>query len=104
MHSVFTGGEKAVASSREGAQFTAWDGYISGTNVEIFPHKKIVQKWRTAEFESSDEDSLIELTFVYKDNYTLLTLTHSNIPEGQGERYKKGWKDFYFIHMKKFFS
>jgi len=26
------------------------------------------------------------------------------IPDGQGENYKQGWKDFYFKPMKKYFS
>jgi activator of HSP90 ATPase len=103
-HSGFTGGAKASTSPHEGANFTAWDGYISGTNVEIFPYKKIIQKWRTKDFASSDQDSLIELLFTYKDDHTLVTITHSNIPEGQGELYKKGWKDHYFSYMKKYFE
>ena len=104
VHSDFTGGSKATTSPNEGGSFSAWDGYITGTNVEIFPYKKIIQKWRTTEFDASDEDSVIELFFTYKDDHTLVTITHSNIPEGQGERYKKGCKDHYFSYMKKYFE
>ncbi|PBQ33468.1 hypothetical protein CNR22_17355 [Sphingobacteriaceae bacterium] len=100
-HSEFTGGSKATTSPNEGGRFTAWDGFISGTNVEIFPYKKIIQKWRTTDFAANDEDSLIELFFTYKDDHTLVTITHTNIPEGQGESLKKGWKDHYFAYMKK---
>lgn len=103
-HSAFTGGTKAVTSPHEGAAFSAWDGYITGTNVEIFPYKKIIQKWRTTDFDPSDEDSLIELFFTFKEDHTLVTITHTNIPEGQGEKYKKGWKEYYFTHMKKYFE
>jgi activator of HSP90 ATPase len=104
LHSEFTGGAKATTSPNEGGKFTAWDGYISGTNIEIFPYKKIIQKWRTKDFAPDDEDSLLELFCTFKDDYTLLTLTHSNIPEGQSEKYKKGWKDNYFTYMKKYFE
>ena len=104
VHAAFTGGAKAKTSPSEGGEFSAWDGYITGTNVEIFPYKKIIQKWRTKDFDQNDEDSQIELFFTYKDGYTLVTITHTNIPEGQGERYKKGWKEFYFSHMKKYFD
>lgn len=103
-HSEFTGGKKATTSPNEGGKFTAWDGYITGTNVEIFPYKKIIQKWRTAEFEEGDEDSVIELFFTFKDDHTLVSISHSNIPDGQGEKYKKDWKDHYFSHMKKYFD
>jgi activator of HSP90 ATPase len=104
VHSAFTGGAKATTSPSEGAPFSAHDGYITGTNVEIFPYKKIIQRWRTTEFDPSDEDSVIELFFTFKDDHTLVSITHTNIPDGQGERYKKGWKDHYFTHMKKYFE
>lgn len=104
VHSAFTGGAKARIDAQEGGTFNVWDGYITGTNVEIFPYKRIVQKWRTSEFTPEDEDSLLELFFTYKDGYTLITFTHTNIPEGQGNQYKKGWKEHYFKFMKKYFE
>lgn len=100
-HSEFTGGQKAKTSPNEGGRFSAWDGYITGTNVEIFPYKKIIQKWRTTDFAPEDPDSMIELFFTYKDDHTLVTITHTNIPDGQGDQYKKRWKDHYFSFMKK---
>lgn len=104
IHSEFTGGAKAHTSPNEGGSFSAWDGYITGTNVEIFPYKKIIQKWRTTDFDKDDEDSVIELFFTFKENYTLVSITHSNLPDGEGEKYKKGWKDHYFSYMKKCFE
>jgi len=103
-HSDFTGGAKAKTSPSEGGLFSAWDGYITGTNIEIFPYKKIIQKWRTTDFAPEDEDSVIELFFTFKDDHTLITITHTNIPDGLGDNYKKGWKDNYFSYMKKFYE
>ena len=104
IHSEFTGGAKAKINANEGGTFTAWDGYISGKNVEIFPHKKIIQTWRTTEFDESDKDSIIEIVITQKEDYTLFSLTHTNIPDGEGDKYKKGWKDYYFVNMKKYFE
>jgi activator of HSP90 ATPase len=103
-HAMYTGGEPAVASQVEGGSFTAWNGYISGHNIELFPYKKIVQAWRTTEFTDQDPDSLLEITFSQKADHTLLSISHSNLPEGSGETYKKGWKSFYFSHMKNYFE
>ncbi|MCW3078420.1 MAG: Activator of Hsp90 ATPase 1 family protein [Bacteroidetes bacterium] len=103
-HSAFTGGAEAKMSSNEGGIFSAHNGYITGTNIEIFPHKKIIQKWRTKDFDEKDEDSIIELFFTQKEDYTLVSLSHTNIPDGQGDKYKKGWKDFYFTFMKKYYD
>ena len=47
-------GDDAVASNNIGGKFSAWDEYITGTNVELVPFKKIVQLWRTTGFEESD--------------------------------------------------
>ncbi|MGZ3900348.1 MAG: SRPBCC domain-containing protein [Bacteroidia bacterium] len=103
-HSEFTGGAKAEISASEGGKFTAYDGYITGTNIEIFPHKKIIQKWRTTDFDPNDEDSILELLFTQKEDYTLVALSHTNLPDGEGDKYKKGWKDHYFTFMKKYYD
>ena len=45
-HTEMTGGQ-AVCSSETNGNFSAWDGYITGFNISLEPHKKIVQSWRT---------------------------------------------------------
>ncbi len=40
-HAKFSGG-KARLSRKVGGKFTAYDGYIEGTNLELAPDKKIV--------------------------------------------------------------
>jgi activator of HSP90 ATPase len=101
-HTAFTG-SKAAISARKGAKFTAWDGYISGKNLELTPNKRILQSWRTTEFSSDDPDSLLEILLDEKNGKTTVTIRHTNIPEGQGKGYKKGWVDFYFKPMKAYF-
>ncbi len=103
-HAQFTGGEKADITKTEGGRFTAWNGYISGHTIELFPYKKIVQAWRTGDFSEQDPDSQIEITFSQKDDHTLVSISHTRLPDGSGENYKKGWKSFYFSHMKKYFD
>jgi uncharacterized protein YndB with AHSA1/START domain len=49
-------GAKATASDKVGAAFTAWDGYITGRNLELARPKRIVQSWRTSQFEGGDPD------------------------------------------------
>ena len=101
-HTLFTGSE-AKTSTKKGKPFTAWDGYISGVNMSLIEGKKIVQFWRTTEFSDNDADSLLELHFTEKGKKTLLTLIHSNIPKGDGNKYKDGWKEWYFKPMKEYF-
>lgn len=101
-HSKMTGG-KAVCSSQVNETYSAWDGYISGKNVELKPNQKIVQSWRTTEFSDKDEDSLLTIQLKEIKNGTEFILTHTNIPKGQTQ-YKKGWKEHYFDPMKVYFG
>ena len=103
LHSKMTGG-LAECSNEPGGMFTAWDGYISGENKDLIEGSKIVQSWRTTEFEEEDEDSLLTLQFREIENgMTELTLHHSNIPEGR-TKYEDGWRDHYFQPMSEFFK
>ena len=102
LHSDMTGGE-AEWSDQIGVTFSAWDGYISGKNLEIVQDTKIVQSWRTTEFAEKDDDSVIEVELNVKDDQTVLTLKHSNIPEGMTQ-YKQGWQDHYFSPMTEYFN
>ncbi|MDQ5870233.1 MAG: SRPBCC domain-containing protein [Thermoproteota archaeon] len=59
-HSVFTGG-KATCDPKVGGKFTAWDGYISGKNVELNKGRKIIQEWQTTEWPPRYPPSILEL-------------------------------------------
>jgi activator of HSP90 ATPase len=102
-HTQMTGSPAKVDGVVNGA-FTAWDGYIWGTFLELEENKKIVQAWRTSEFPDDADDSHVEILLEEKDGKTALTLIHSNMPEDQVEGYKTGWEDFYFKPMRDNFS
>lgn len=96
-------GAPATAGIKLGNSFTAHDGYAFGNNIELVPFSKIVQSWRTTDFSDDEQDSLIEVAFEDKENHTLITLTHSNLPP-HGMTYKQGWIDYYFRPMQGYFS
>jgi uncharacterized protein YndB with AHSA1/START domain len=103
-HGAFTGGE-ATVEARVGGPFSAWDGYITGTTLELVPGQRIVQAWRSTDFAETDADSRLEVTLADDgDGGTQLTLLHSEIPDGQGERYANGWREFYFESMQDYFG
>ncbi len=103
-HGAMTGGGAARASRVKGGKFTAWDGYCSGTNLELEPDKRIVQAWRTTEFAPSDPDSRLEVLLEEAAGGTKVTIRHTNIPDGQGAAYRQGWRDFYLKPMREYFS
>lgn len=101
-HSKMTGGH-AKCSNEIGGNFTAWDGYIEGKNIDLKPNREIIQSWRTSEFDMNDEDSKLLIRLKEIENGTELTLIHNNIPEGQTQ-YTKGWIEHYFIPMENYFD
>lgn len=101
-HTAFTGGD-ATIEAKVGGKFTAWDGYITGETVVLEPETRIVQKWRTSEFGEFDEDSELEILFEDVEEGSRITLIHTHIPVGQGEKYRVGWENHYFTPMRDFF-
>ena len=101
-HSHFTG-SPAQIDPAVGGSFTAWDGYISGVTLELEPHHRIVQAWRTTDFPKDSPDSRLELILDEVKDGTKVTLIHTNIPDGQGDEYKQGWEDWYFAPMQVYF-
>jgi len=102
-HSLMTGGTAEI-DPKIGGKFTAWDGYISGETVELDPYTRIVQLWRTGDFNESDPYSRIEILLDEKDGETGFVLIHENIPAGQKEDYLEGWSDYYLDPMHDYFS
>ncbi len=101
-HSKMTGGAATIIGI-VGEKFSAWDEYIEGKNLELEQNKKILQSWRTSEFEEHEQDSRLEILLNEVDGQTEITLIHTNLPD-HGEQYKTGWDNHYFQPMKNYFS
>lgn len=101
-HSGMTGAAASVSDLID-EEFEAWDGYIHGTNLELEPHRKIVQSWRTSEFADSDPDSRLEISLEPEGNGTRVLIRHSELP-GHGMQYQQGWVDSYFTPMTAYFQ
>ena len=102
-HSEFTGG-KATGKAKVGGKFTAWDGYILGVYLELVPHKKIVQEWKSSDFPEGASPSQFEIDLKEAKGGTELTMIHSGVPEEVAEDISQGWKDYYWEPMKKYFK
>lgn len=102
-HAAMTG-SPATSEKKKGGAFTAWDGYISGTHLELVPEKRILQSWRTSEFPADAPDSRLEVRLARAAKGTRLTILQSGIPDGQGEQYESGWQTHYFDPMTRFFE
>ena len=101
-HTQFTGA-KATISREIGGSFTAYDGALSGTILELVPDAKIVQSWR-----GSDEGwvaghfSTATFTLEAIDGGTRLTFQQTGVPEASFEQNSQGWQTYYWPKMKQF--
>jgi uncharacterized protein YndB with AHSA1/START domain len=102
-HSKMTGGLASI-DPQVGGRHTAWDGYIQGETVLLEPNQRIVQTWRTSEFPEGSPSSELHVHLEPVEGGTRVTLDHKNVPEGDGEKYARGWEVHYFTPMATYFG
>ena len=93
-------GETAIMEPVTGAEFSLWDGSITGINLEIEENKKIVQQWY---FGEEEENSTVTLKLHLHKKGTSVELLHINIPEEAFENISDGWDEDYFGALKELF-
>jgi len=93
----------AQISRQVGGTFTAYDGYISGKNIELISDQKIVQEWRAVDWEPQ-QTSLITFEFSTVPEGTQLVFTHSGLPAGSEDDFAQGWIENYWEPMRKLFT
>ncbi len=101
-HTAFTK-SKTKIEKKVGSTFIAGDGYITGKIELLHMNKRIVQSWRTTDFEDEAENSTLDVSFEKVEKGTKISVAHSNLPTDTGKTYRKGWRDNYFKPMKDYF-
>jgi uncharacterized protein YndB with AHSA1/START domain len=102
-HAAMTGGGAAQASPEVGAEHSAWDGYISGMNLALYPGQRIEQSWRSTDFMAEDTDSTLTVMLDPVEGGTMVTLVHASVPDHQ-TGYEQGWREWYLEPMKAYFA
>ncbi|MBN8612376.1 MAG: histone H1-like repetitive region-containing protein [Deltaproteobacteria bacterium] len=101
-HTAMTGAP-AKSVAKVGGTFSAWDGYITGEYLALFPKERIVARWRTSEFPKDAPDSQLDVLFsahrMDGAAGTRLFLIHTQLPPGGASKYAAGWAQFYFAPM-----
>ena len=98
-HAAMTGGEAQI-SRRVGGEFTNFDGWASGTNVELIPNKKIVQTWRANDWPAGHYSTLT-IILVPAAQGTKLMFSQTDVPKNKAKAIAQGWRDYYWGPMKK---
>lgn len=95
-HAAFTSASARI-SPRVGGSIMAWDGYIHGTNVELVPNRRIVQRWQPAEEEWPEgHESTVTFVLAAARGGTRLTFLHTDVPRDQVHHLRAGWKESYW--------
>jgi uncharacterized protein YndB with AHSA1/START domain len=103
-HTAITGAPARI-EKKVGGRFSAYDGYASGVNVELVPGKRIVQSWRASDFPKGTHSLIvIELSSKKGGKETELSFEHLGVPRAQQKHLGKGWKDFYWEPLRKYFG
>jgi activator of HSP90 ATPase len=102
-HAEFTGAT-ATGDTRVGGEFSSWHGYIFGRYMVLETGKRVVQEWQTTEWPADAPPSRLELKFERDPAGTRMTLTHTEVPSAQAERYEQGWREYYWTPLKQYFA
>ena len=101
-HTSFTG-SPARMSRKVGGAISAFGDYISGTNLELVPDKKIVQAWHASEWPAGHMSRVTYKLTPVKGG-TRLDFTHSGVPERFFDDIKQGWIDNYWQPLRDWFN
>ena len=103
-HSRFTGSDAAIRDE-VGADFSVFDGYAHGRNVELIPGQKIVQTWRANE-ENWPADHFSEVVFDLREHPdgAELTFIQTGVPEEYADAINQGWHEYYWEPMLDYFN
>ncbi len=102
-HSAFTG-SRAMVEPWVGGRFSTWNGYAFGSFVELDTGRRIVMTWRSTDFPMASEDSTVQVHLEPVAGGTRVVIEQDRIPDGQADRYKKGWRTYYLDPMKRSFA
>lgn len=94
-------GSPAKMSSKVGARFSAWDGYITGTNLAVMPKRMVVQSWRASDWGAEDDDSTLILAFRDVKGGAEVDMVHSGVPDDEADALDQGWVDNYWTPWKR---
>jgi activator of HSP90 ATPase len=101
LHSAFTGNPATISES-PGSPFSAFDGALSGTTLQIVEPSVIVQSWRSVSFHDSDPDSTLILYFHNAGDEGQIELIHLDVPEQDFDGVTRGWDKFYWTPWREY--
>lgn len=94
-HAAFTGMPVTVAAV-PGSLFSAFNGVITGTILQVVAKRLIVQSWRSPYWGATDLDSTLVLCFVSENDGARIELTQANVVDADFAGVSQGWEKYYW--------
>ena len=95
-HAAFTGGGAAAISPVAGTEWSAFDGRIWGRVLALTPPRQIVQSWRSFEWQETELDAVLVLTFTPTGSATRVDLVQAGVPGRLYDTLVSGWPARYW--------
>ncbi|EEA20276.1 Aha1 domain family [Talaromyces marneffei ATCC 18224] len=91
--------------AKVGGKFAIFDGNVTGEYVTLEPFKRVVQKWRLAQWPEG-HFSTQEIVFNQNDvdRVTVMQVTWTGVPIGQEEVVQRNWEGYYVRSIKQTFG
>jgi activator of HSP90 ATPase len=87
----------------EGEEFVAFDGNVTGRQIELVPGVRIVQAWRFPRWEPG-QHSLVSFTLTAVDGGTRLTIDQHGEPDDWHDHIAANWPTFYLTPLMEHFD
>lgn len=89
-------GEPVEFELIKGAEFSWFDGDISGTIIDFEEGKRLIQKWNFGDYMPS----IVEINFIPEKKGTRLEIFQKDIPEEDFDNINEGWRESIFESLK----
>jgi uncharacterized protein YndB with AHSA1/START domain len=97
---MVSGATPTEISREVGGAFSLFGGYVSGRHVELVPNERIVQAWRTGNWNPG-VFSIVKFELTEQGSGTKLVLDHRGFPDGDAQHLAEGWKVNYWEPLAK---
>lgn len=94
---------KAGQPGAEGEEFSAFDGNVTGRQIELVPGRRIVQAWRFPSWEPGVY-SIVRFSLAAADGGTELTIEQHGVPQDWHDHVSTNWPVFYTSPLTQHFS
>jgi len=102
-HQAITGAPVEIGD-KNGSNFKAFDGMLTGMIIEVIKPRLIVKSWRSIHFLDDDPDSTLILSFTAEGDQGRIDLIHLDVPPQDYDGVNQGWEKYYWTPWRQYLA